>query len=385
MVNGAYAINEDPYFDPKSIAWLERGGLIAFAHVRGGGEYGEEWHQAAMMKNKANTWKDFIACGEYLVGKGYTSPARLAGRAGSAGGILIGRAITDRPDLFAAALDDVGLSDMIRDMFSGDGPLNVTEYGGLDTADGFHNLLEISAYYKVKDQVKYPAVLLTTGINDPRVVPWEPAKMAARLQAATASGRPILLRVDYQGGHGGIGGTSEQLREMAADAWSFLLWQFGDPTFQPDAQQSGSSIEVPTGARTILTAKGEGVQIYSCVSAQDGAKWTLKGPDAKLLDATGEQIGTHYAGPTWELKDGSKVAGQMIASQPSPDAASIPWLLLRAKLGSRTATLANVTFIRRTDTHGGVPLAADCQKADDVGKATWTPYSATYTFYTDQH
>jgi prolyl oligopeptidase len=230
---GAYAISMDPYFDPRLIAWLEHGGIMATAHVRGGGEYGEEWHQAGMLDKKQNTWKDFIACAEYLIVNEYTSPARIAGHAGSAGGILIGRAFTERPDLFAAALDDVGLSDMIRDMFSGDGPLNIPEYGGLDTADGFKNLLEISAYYKVSDQVKYPAVLLTTGINDPRVTPWEPGKMAARLQAATGSGKPILLRVDYQGGHGGIGATSSQYRELLADQWSFLLWQFGDPAFQP--------------------------------------------------------------------------------------------------------------------------------------------------------
>jgi prolyl oligopeptidase len=231
---GAYAINEDPYFDPKSIAWMERGGVLAFAHVRGGGEYGEEWHQGGMKNNKPNTWKDFIACAEYLVQHGYTTPARLAGQGVSAGGILIGRAFTERPDLFAAALDDVGLSDMIRDMFSPDGLLNVPEYGGLDSAEGFRNLYEISAYYHVKDGVRYPAILLTTGINDPRVVPWEPGKMAARLQAATASGKPVLLRVDYQGGHGGFGATRSQVQEHNADEWSFLLWQFGVPEFQPE-------------------------------------------------------------------------------------------------------------------------------------------------------
>jgi prolyl oligopeptidase len=230
---GAYAINEDPAFDPKWIAWLERGGIIAIAHVRGGGEYGEEWHQGATRKNKPNTWKDFIACAEYLQKRGYTTAARLAGQGGSAGGILIGGAFTARPDLFAAALDDVGLSDMIRDMVTPDGPLNVPEYGGLDTAEGFQNLQEISAYYHVKDGVHYPAILLTTGMNDPRVVPWEPGKMAARLQAATGSGKPVLLRVEYQGGHGGIGGTRSQGQERLADQWSFLLWQFSVPEFQP--------------------------------------------------------------------------------------------------------------------------------------------------------
>jgi prolyl oligopeptidase len=230
---GAYAISEDPYFDPKSLAWFEHDGILAFAHVRGGGEYGEEWHEAAMKNNKPNTWKDFIACAEYLQKHGYSSPRRLAGQAGSAGGILIGRAFTSRPDLFAAALDDVGLSDMIRDMVTPDGPLNVPEYGGLDTAEGFRNLREISAYYHVKDGERYPAVLLTTGWNDPRVVPWEPGKMAARLQAATGSGKPVLLRVDYQGGHGGFGATRSQREELAADQWSFLLWQFGAEGFQP--------------------------------------------------------------------------------------------------------------------------------------------------------
>jgi prolyl oligopeptidase len=230
---GAYSINMSQYFDPTSQAWLERGGVLAVAHVRGGGEYGEEWHQGGMMENKHNTWRDFIACSEYLVQHGYTSPKKLAGEAGSAGGILIGRAFTERPDLYAAVLDDVGLSDMIRDMFSPDGPLNVPEYGDLKTQSGFRNLFEISAYDHVKDGVSYPAVMLTTGINDPRVVPWEPGKMAARLQAATASHKPVLLRVDYQGGHGGWGGTKSQSHELAADQWSFLLWQFGEPGFQP--------------------------------------------------------------------------------------------------------------------------------------------------------
>ena len=214
---GAYSITIDPYFNPRDLAWIEQGGILAFAHVRGGGEYGEEWHKAGMLQNKPNTWRDFIACAEYLIKQGYTSSAKLAGQGGSAGGILIGRAFTERPELFAAALSDVGLSDMIRDMFSPDGPLNVPEYGDLKNQQGFQNLFEISAYYHVKDGIRYPAVMITTGMNDPRVVPWEPGKMAARLQAATASGKPVLLRVDYQGGHGTIGGTRTQAEELSAD------------------------------------------------------------------------------------------------------------------------------------------------------------------------
>ena len=150
------------------------------------------------------------------------------------------------------------------------------------------------------------------------------------------------------------------------------------------AQQPRGSIEVPAGARTILAAKGEGVQIYSCVAVQDGAKWTLQGPDAKLLDARDHQIGAHFAGPTWKLTDGSQVSGELVASQPSPDAGSVAWLLLRAKAGSATGKLAQVTFIRRTETHGGVPAANDCQKAGDVGKSVRVQYSATYAFYANR-
>ncbi|MFZ0633318.1 MAG: DUF3455 domain-containing protein [Acidobacteriaceae bacterium] len=150
------------------------------------------------------------------------------------------------------------------------------------------------------------------------------------------------------------------------------------------AQQPGNSIGVPAGAKTILTAKGEGVQIYSCTAAQNGARWILKGPDAKLLNAAGEPIGKHFAGPTWKLNDGSQVLGELLASQPSPDPDSVAWLLLRARAGSATGRLAEVTFIRRTDTHGGVPAANDCQGAGDVGKTARVPYSATYTFYADQ-
>ncbi len=236
---GAYSITLEPRFDPRLLAWFEQGGIMAVAHVRGGGEHGEEWHQGGMMQNKPNTWRDFIACAEYLIKAGYTSSAKLAGQGGSAGGILIGRAFTERPELFAAALDDVGLSDMIRDMFSPDGPLNVPEYGDLKTKQGFQNLFEISAYYHVKDGVHYPAVMITAGMNDPRVVPWEPGKMAARLQAATASGKPVLLRIDYQGGHGNIGGTRAAAQELFADQWSFLLWQFGVPGYQPAKLDSG--------------------------------------------------------------------------------------------------------------------------------------------------
>lgn len=229
---GAYGITLDPDFDPKLIAWFERGGVIAVAHVRGGGEYGEDWHLAGKLLNKPNTWKDFIACAEYLIHQKYTSPSRLAIQGGSAGGITIGRSITSRPELFAVAIDGVPMSDVVRAEFTPNGPPNIPEFGTVKEPDGFKALYEMSPYHHVANGTKYPAVMVTTGWNDPRVVSWEPGKMAARLQAATSSGKPILLRVDYDAGHG-IGSTKTQKEEELADEMSFALWQFGVPEFHP--------------------------------------------------------------------------------------------------------------------------------------------------------
>ena len=231
---GAYGSSLDPNFDPVNLAWLERGGVLAFAHVRGGGEFGDDWHKAGQKLTKPNTWHDFIACAEYLIEKKYTSPAHLAGEGESAGGILIGRSITERPDLFAAALIEVGFTDALRGELEQDGPGEIPEWGTVKDPDGFKGLYEMSAYAHVKNGARYPAVMLTTGRNDPRVAPWESDKMTARLQAATTSGKPILLRVDYEAGHG-IGSTKTQLEQELADEWSFLFWQFGDVRFQMSA------------------------------------------------------------------------------------------------------------------------------------------------------
>jgi prolyl oligopeptidase len=223
---GAYGSSLDPYFDPINLAWLERGGVLAFAHVRGGGEYGDDWHKAGQKLTKPNTWRDFIACAEYLIEKRYTSPAHLAGQGESAGGILIGRAITERPDLFGAALIEVGFTDALRGELEESGPGDIPEWGTVKDPDGFKGLYEMSAYAHVKDGISYPAVMLIAGRNDPRVAPWESAKLTARLQAATTSGKPILLRLDYEAGHG-IGSTKTQAEAQLADEWSFLFWQLG--------------------------------------------------------------------------------------------------------------------------------------------------------------
>jgi prolyl oligopeptidase len=231
---GSYGLSLDPGFNPTNLAWIERGGIIAVAHVRGGGEYGESWHMGGFKQTKLNTVFDFIACAQYLVDQHYTSAARLAGEGGSAGGITVGGALTWRPDLFGVILDLVGVSDSLRFETEPNGPPNVVEFGSTKDEVGFHDLYAMSGYAHVRDGVAYPAVLFSTGANDPRVAPWQMAKMAARVQAATSSKRPVLLRVDYDAGHG-IGSSNTQYENGLADLWSFSLWQMGDAAFQPGA------------------------------------------------------------------------------------------------------------------------------------------------------
>lgn len=228
---GAYGITLDPVFRPTWLAFLERGGVFAVAHVRGGGEYGEDWHNAGRKLTKQHTIDDFIACAQYLIENKYTSTAKLAGEGTSAGGVTIGGAITQRPDLFAAALIRVGDSDSLRSELMASGPANIPEFGTVKEPDGFKALYAMDAYQHVKPNA-YPAVLLTTGVNDPRVAPWQAAKMTARLQASTNSGKPVLLRVDYDAGHG-MGSTKSQRDAELADELSFLFWQFGVSGFQP--------------------------------------------------------------------------------------------------------------------------------------------------------
>jgi prolyl oligopeptidase len=233
---GAYGIMRNVGFSPVSLAWMERGGIIGIAHVRGGGEKGTEWHLGGQKATKPNTWKDLIACAEYLIANEYTSMPKLAIQGGSAGGILIGRSITERPDLFRAAIINVGCTDLLRFETTENGPPNVQEFGSTSTPDGFKALLAMSPLHNVKDGVKYPSVLLTHGLNDRRVDAWMSAKMTARLQAATASGNPILLLLDTDAGHG-IGSKRSQIQDQLASRWTFVLWQAGVPQFQPGASR----------------------------------------------------------------------------------------------------------------------------------------------------
>jgi prolyl oligopeptidase len=234
---GAYGIVDEPAYSPIMLAALEHGIWRAVAHVRGGGVYGDSWHRAGMKATKPNTWKDFIACGESLIKNGYSDRHKLAGIAGSAGGILIGRAVTERPDLFSVACPIVGALDMLRAELTANGPPNIPEFGTVKNKAEFDALREMSTYEHINPGTAYPALLFYHGYNDPRVDVWMSAKTAARFQANTTSGKPVLLDIDYDSGHG-IGNTRAQQIRRSTDVLAFMLWQFGDPEFQPARPKS---------------------------------------------------------------------------------------------------------------------------------------------------
>ncbi|MHA4866885.1 prolyl oligopeptidase family serine peptidase [Duganella sp. PWIR1] len=215
-----------PAFAGRSPAFVDQGGVVGYANVRGGGEFGREWHRAGQLENKPNTWRDLIAVCEDLQAQGYTSPAYQAIGGRSAGGITMGRALEERPELFAAVVSGVGWHNPLRYVAEQNGYAEEPEWGAIADAAGFKALKSIDSYQQVVDGAKYPAVLLTTGVTDPRVAPFHPAKMAARLQAATGSGKPVLLRVDFDAGHG-MGSTRAQQDAESADTYAFILSQTG--------------------------------------------------------------------------------------------------------------------------------------------------------------
>jgi prolyl oligopeptidase len=229
---GAYGTSISPVFSLLLLPWTTTGGVMAIAHVRGGGELGENWHKGGFKTTKSNTWKDLISCAEYLIREKYTSPEELAIAGGSAGGILIGRAMTERPDLFAVAIPYVGVLNPIRIEEFSNGPGNEAEFGSPKDSTECRALIEMDSYLHLKKGEKYPATLVTAGMNDPFVVAWQPAKFAALLQADNASNKPILFWTDYESGHGMIGMTRAKQLESFADFYSFALWQMGHPEFQ---------------------------------------------------------------------------------------------------------------------------------------------------------
>jgi prolyl oligopeptidase len=220
---GGFNISLTPHFSVSRLAWVEMGGVFVVVNLRGGGEYGEEWHQQGMLKNKQNVFDDFIAAGEWLCDNGYTNPSRLACAGGSNGGTLVGAVVNQRPDLWAAALPAVGVMDMLRFQLFTIGWAWVSDYGSSDDPDMFPTLYAYSPYHNLKDGTVYPAVLVSTADHDDRVVPGHSFKYAARLQAAQAGDAPVLIRIETKAGHGGGKPTAKVIEEIA-DEWAFL-WQ----------------------------------------------------------------------------------------------------------------------------------------------------------------
>lgn len=228
---GSYGYSYSPYFSTAMLTYCSYGGVYVVPHVRGGGELGRSWHEAGRKTTKPNTWKDLIASAEYLIKEKYTNPKRIAINGGSAGGILVGRAITERPDLFAAAIPEVGALNTVRMETTPGGPINTPEFGTVQKEEEFKALLEMDSFHHIKKGTSYPAVLITAGMNDPRVTAWEPAKFAAKLQAANSSENPILFFTDFEAGHG-LGDNKTKVFEGYADVYSFAYQHTGHPKFQ---------------------------------------------------------------------------------------------------------------------------------------------------------
>ena len=243
---GGFGIPLLPYFDPAVIAWLEMGGIYAVANIRGGGEYGEAWHRQGIRGNKQRVFDDFIAAGEWLVAQRYTANRRLAIEGGSNGGLLVGACETQRPELYAAVIAEVGVMDMLRFDRFGQGAGWIGDYGSPGNADDFKALYAYSPVHNVRPALRYPATLVITGDHDTRVMPMHSFKFAAALQAAQAGPAPVLMRVEIQSGHGG-GTTLAQKISQRADVLAFLAGNLG---IGPSA----------TWARQVMLAPPAGVE-----------------------------------------------------------------------------------------------------------------------------
>jgi prolyl oligopeptidase len=218
---GGFNISSNPSFSPTRIGWLEQGAIYALANIRGGSEYGEEWHEAGMRLKKQNVFDDFIAAGEYLIDKKYTSKDYLAIQGGSNGGLLVGTVINQRPDLFKVAIPQVGVMDMLRFHKFTIGWNWIAEYGSSDVAEDFKNLYAYSPIHNIKEGLNYPATLITTADHDDRVVPAHSFKYAATLQEKYKGPNPVMIRVDVNSGHGAS--NLKKSLETTADIYSFIF------------------------------------------------------------------------------------------------------------------------------------------------------------------
>ena len=230
---GSYGITNLADFSSRRAAMMREGMAYAVCHVRGSSIKGHSWYLAGKDANKHNTWEDLVACGRTLVARGETTPSKLFILGGSAGGITMGRAMETAPDLFAGVIDIVPAANTLRMEFTPNGPDNIPEFGTVTKEQGFKNLYAMDSIVHLKKGVAYPAILISTGLNDPRVAPWVPAKFAAAMMA-TSSKNPVLLRVDTQAGHG-IGSTRSQTDALTADWIAFIKWRAGEKGWHPMA------------------------------------------------------------------------------------------------------------------------------------------------------
>jgi prolyl oligopeptidase len=229
---GGFRVSSTPNFSSRAAVWVEGGGVYALANLRGGGEFGEAWHKAGMLDKKQNVFDDFIGAAEWLIQNKYTRPEKLCISGGSNGGLLVGAALTQRPELFGAVVCSVPLLDMLRYQNFLVARFWVPEYGSAENADQFKFISAYSPYQHVKKGVKYPAVLFITGDSDTRVDPLHARKMCALVQASTASDRPVLLHYDTKAGHSGGKPVSKQIDDLTQEL-TFMAWQLG-VTLAPD-------------------------------------------------------------------------------------------------------------------------------------------------------
>ena len=228
---GSYGNSTSPFFSPITLAYTMYDGILVVPHVRGGGELGDSWHKAGQKLNKPNTWKDAIATAEYLIENGYSNPKKISIFGGSAGGILVGRSITERPDLFVAGAPMVGAMNTVRMEETPNGPVNTPEFGTVTDPEEFKGLLAMDSYHNLKPGTEYPAMLITAGMNDPRVIAWQPSKFAAKMQHDNKGDSPILFYTNFEGGHGGRT-TLTQTLDQYSNVFSFFYWQSGHPDFK---------------------------------------------------------------------------------------------------------------------------------------------------------
>ncbi|WP_419495208.1 prolyl oligopeptidase family serine peptidase [Chryseobacterium bernardetii] len=227
---GSYGLSSTPFFAKTYLLWVNQGGMVAIAHVRGGGEKGDQWRLAGFKATKPNTWRDLIDCTEYLINEKYTSKEKVAIWGASAGGITVGRAMTERPDLFKVVIAEVGAMNILRDEATVNS--QPKEFGSAKDPEEFKGLLEMDAYQHIKKGVQYPATFITGGMNDQRVTPWMPTKFAAKLISDSASDNPVLLKIDFDGGHAANVPIAQRYANIG-DMFEFALWQLGHPDYQP--------------------------------------------------------------------------------------------------------------------------------------------------------